>query len=126
MEWPLTIRRLCAQSRASNTLCIILCSRGGLLSHTRGELCWLLRCFLWVNLKKCRVRSLESHWCIFRLHHCMCREKVLLRRKTSKITRDCWLGVDRIACSIVGEGVLCTSVRISKFLWWGRQVCGRL
>ena len=43
-----------------------------------------------------------------------CREKLVLRRKKVKDTRDRWLGADTVASSAVGEAALRTTVRISE------------
>ena len=42
-----------------------------------------------------------------------CREKVVLRRKAVKDTRERWFGAETIASSAVGEGEPRTTVRIS-------------
>ena len=43
-----------------------------------------------------------------------CREKVVLRRKTSKVSRERWFDVDSVVSSLVGEGTGRAGVRISR------------
>ena len=42
-----------------------------------------------------------------------CQEKVVLRRKTVKDTRERWFGAETVASSAAGEAALRTTIRVS-------------